>query len=306
MTAPASHWPRSPFDMLRTRGLVAQFFLVFLAEVALYNLATPAGGKTSARETRLAALLLYCTVALVLVVRARRAGLDWRTLFGERPPRALVPLLAVVVPIALLTVGAALAVYIPLSYVAPGFVERTILATGALFDARTIPDWLELVVIGVVAAPVIEELFFRGFLLHRWARRWGTPSAVVASSALFAVLHGEWIGHFLFGVAMAALYLRTRRLWMPIAAHALNNGIVALFSLVDVLRHAPPEATTIAELREEWPLGAVALVSGIVLLQWYLRRYWPGGQWRAVLRGATPYEVYAASGTGSPVSTSAS
>ena len=29
-------------------------------------------------------------------------------------------------------------------------------------------------------------------------------------------------------------------------------------------------------------------------------------QWRAVLRGATPYDVYAASGTGSPLSTSAS
>jgi membrane protease YdiL (CAAX protease family) len=279
-----------PFDLLRTRGLVAQFVLLLLAEVALYNVASPAGA-TSPREARLAALLVYCTVGLVIAVRAWSAGLHWRTLFGDPPTRELLPLLAVVLPVGLVTMGAAMAVYIPLSYVAPEFVERSILTNSALFDARTVTDWLEVVVIGVIAAPFVEELFFRGILLHRWARRWGTPMAVAASSALFAVLHAEWIGHFLFGVAMAALYLRTRRLWMPIAAHALSNFIASLFTLADVLRHVPPETTTIAELRGEWPLGAVALLAGIGLLWWYLRRYWPEGQARAVLRGATPYDV---------------
>lgn len=280
-----------PFDLLRTRGLVVQIFLLCAAEAVLYNLAWPAGSRPSPRDTRLAALLLYGTVLFVLAVRARRARLDWRTLLGERLSPELVPLLAVVVPIGLLTMGAAIAVYIPLSYIAPGFVERTLLSGSALFEAHTVADWLELVAVGVVAAPVVEELFFRGFLLHRWARRWGTTTAVVASSALFAVLHGEWIGHFLFGVAMAALYLRTRSLWMPIAAHALNNGIVALFTLVDVLRDEPPDTTTIAELRGEWPLGLAALASGVVLMWWYLRRCWPDGQWRAVLRGVVPYDA---------------
>ena len=236
MTAPASRWPRSPFDVLRTRGLVVQLILVFLAEAVLYTLVTPPRSATSPREARLVALLLYCTVLLVLAVRARRAGLAWRTLLGGWPSRELAPLLAVVVPVALVTMGAAIGVYIPLSYVAPEFVQGLLNDSVALFEVRTIGDWLELVAVGVVAAPIVEELFFRGFLLHRWARRWGTVTGVVASSALFAVLHGEWIGHFLFGVAMSALYLRTRQLWMPIAAHMLNNGIVALFSLVDVVR----------------------------------------------------------------------
>jgi membrane protease YdiL (CAAX protease family) len=293
----------SPFDRLRTRGLVLQFLLLFVAEAALYKLVSPPGVSPTPGETRFAALFLYGTVALLLAVRARRAGLRWRALFGEPPTREIVPLLAVVLPIGLVTMGAAIAVYIPLSYIAPAFVQRAVLSGSALFDARTVTDWLELVALGVVAAPFVEELFFRGILLHRWARRWGTPTAVVASSALFAVLHGEWIGHFLFGVAMAALYLRTRRLWMPIAAHALNNGTVALFTLVDVLRHEPPGTTTIAELRGQWPLAAAALLSGSILLWWYLRRWWPDGQWRAVLRGATPY---AASATESPDSTSAS
>jgi uncharacterized protein len=281
----------SPFDLLRTRGLVIQLLLVFGAAGMLYDaLFVRSGTPMSPRATRLAALLVYLCVLGVLAVRARRARLDWRALFGPRVSRDLVPLLGVVAPIALLTLGAAISVYIPLSYVAPRFVERVVLEGSALFEARTLVEWLELVVVGVLVAPLVEELFFRGFLLHRWARRWGTPTAVVASSALFAVLHGEWIGHFLFGVAMAALYLRTGRLWMPIAAHAINNGVVALFTLADVLRPSPPEPTTLADLRAEWPLALAALASGAMLMRWYLARWWPDGSWRAVLRGPVPYE----------------
>lgn len=274
--------------------------------MAAFSVAWPRGATMSSRPLRVVGLLLYLTGALVLLVRARRARLDWRRLFGGRGiPREFVPLLAVIIPVVLITIGAAIAVFIPLSYVAPEFVERTILDAGALFEVRTISDWLEVAVLTVLVAPIVEELFFRGFLLHRWARRWSTLTAVIASSALFAVLHGEWIGHFLFGVVMSALYLRTRRLWMPIAAHAINNGIVALFVLVDLLQATPEQSTTLAELRGQWPLGVIALMAGVPLLGWYLNRYWPSGQWRAVLRGTTPYDHpdYAISGSGSPDST---
>ena len=301
--------PRSPFDRLRARGLIVQCLLAFAVVMAAFGVVWPRGATMSSRPLRVVGLLIYLTAALVLLVRARRARLEWHRLLGPRDiPRELVPLLTVIVPVVLITIGAAIAVFIPLSYVAPDFVERTILDAGALFEARTITDWLEVVVLTVLVAPIVEELFFRGFLLHRWARRWSTATAVVASSALFAVLHGEWIGHFLFGIVMAALYLRTRRLWMPIAAHAINNGIVALVALVDLLRHAPAESTSLAELRSQWPLGVVALIAGVMFLRWYLNRYWPGGQWRAVLRGTTPYDHpdYAISGSGSPDSTSAS
>jgi membrane protease YdiL (CAAX protease family) len=307
MTAPATR-PASPFDVLRARVVVVQVLLVLGVEALLFNLASPARAKVSQGAALLASLMLYATILAVLAVRGRRARVDWRVVLGPPLTTELLPLLGVVVPVGLLTVGAALAVYIPLSYVAPGFVERLIHNAGSMFEAQTIAQWWLLVLSAVVAAPIVEELFFRGFLLHRWARRWGTLTGVVASSALFAVLHGEWIGHFVFGVAMSALYLRTRRLWVPIAAHALNNAVVALFTLADVLRHAPPETTSLAELRGEWPMGLAALVSGAALMWWYLRRWWPDGHWRAVLRASTPYEAYAASAavTGSPDSTSAS
>ena len=299
---------RSPFDELRVRGVIVQLALLFGAEALLFNFASPARRAFSLEATLLVALASYATILGLLAWRARRARLDWRVVLGPPPTADLLALVGVVVPVALLTVGAAIAVYVPLSYVAPRFVERLLRTAGTMFEARTLGQWGLVVLVTVVAAPIAEEVFFRGFLLHRWARRWGTLAGVVASSALFAVLHGEWVGHFVFGVAMSALYLRTRRLWIPILAHAINNGLVALSTLGDVVRHAPPEVPSLADLRGELPMGIAALIGGGLLMWWYLRRWWPDGHWRTVLRGATPYEAYAASAavTGSPDSTSAS
>lgn len=299
----------TPFDRLRARGLIGQSLALVLAGIAALAIALPKatmGTPMSLGFEAVFALLAYLAVAVVLVLRGNGAGLRWRTLFGPLPTRGVLPLIVLVVPVMLLTMGAAIFVYVPLSYVAPDFVERLILKGSILFTARTIGEWLWLALLTVVVAPFIEELFFRGFLLQRWARRWGTTTGVVASSAFFAVLHGEWLGHFVFGVAMALLYLETRRLWLPILAHALNNGVVALFVLGDVVRHAPPDATTIADLRSEWPTGLGALIAGAVLMYWCLQRWWPNGRWRSVLRGPVPYAAYEASATLPPVTTSAS
>jgi membrane protease YdiL (CAAX protease family) len=295
----------SPFDNLRARWLVVQFLLLIGTALWLYDLLGGPGELGS--DERLGAVLGYCGIGLVLLVRGRFARLSWRGLFGRWPARKELPLLAVIVPVDLLSLGAAMAVFIPLSYVAPRFVQRFVLAPSELLDARSFGQWLGLVLVAVVAAPLIEELFFRGILLHRWARRWGTGPAVVASSALFAVLHGEWVGHFLFGVAMCALYLRTRTLWLPILAHALSNFALALMTLSDALNPvAVAEVDTLESMRKDWPFGVLALAGGGVLLLWYLRRWWADGRLRATLTGMVPYDVYAASATSPPDSTSAS
>jgi membrane protease YdiL (CAAX protease family) len=301
--------PSSPFDKLRARWLVVQFLVLVGAALWVDNLLGLSSGPRGRRfggDERMGAVLVYCSLGLVLLVRGRFARLNWRGLFGRWPVRAELPLLAVIVPVDLLTIGATVAVFIPLSYLAPSFVQEWVLDTSQMLDARSFVEWLGVAFVACVAAPFVEELFFRGILLHRWARRWGTGPAVVASSALFAVLHGEWIGHFLFGAAMAALYLRTRTLWLPILAHAASNFVIALFGLPDALRHAAPTLDTIESLRADWPVGVVAFAAGAALLVWYLRHYWADGRLRATLAGPVPYDVYAASATFPPDTTSAS
>jgi membrane protease YdiL (CAAX protease family) len=47
---------------------------------------------------------------------------------------------------------------------------------------------------GALAAPIFEELVFRGFLLPLFARSLGTWPGILLSAALFAVLHIEYRG----------------------------------------------------------------------------------------------------------------
>lgn len=84
-----------------------------------------------------------------------------------------------------------------------------------------------LAVLVVVAAPLAEETFFRGFLLQGLARRYTFWPAAVLTSAVFALAHVWWqlyLPIFVLGLAFAWLFWRTGSLWAPIAAHATINA----------------------------------------------------------------------------------
>jgi membrane protease YdiL (CAAX protease family) len=85
-------------------------------------------------------------------------------------------------------------------------------------------------------APVAEEMFFRG-LIHRWfSARFGLWPAVFISSAIFAAGHADSVGvvasAFVLGLVLAAVYDRSRSLWVTIAVHATNNclAVVLLYA----------------------------------------------------------------------------
>ncbi len=79
--------------------------------------------------------------------------------------------------------------------------------------------------------PLLEEILFRGFLLEMLVSRAGAAVGVVASSALFALLHGTSVFLPIFGLALvlACVKLRTRSLGAAWAIHALHNGATTFF-----------------------------------------------------------------------------
>lgn len=84
---------------------------------------------------------------------------------------------------------------------------------------------------GILIAPVAEELFFRG-ILYRYFRRWGVAMALIASTALFVVLHahrGLPVTQIVGGLLFAVAYESSGNLMVPITIHALGN--LAIFSL---------------------------------------------------------------------------
>lgn len=91
----------------------------------------------------------------------------------------------------------------------------------------------------VLVVPVMEELFWRSFVM-RWIDRReflsldparATPLAFALSSALFAVEHAQWFAGLLAGLAYGWLYMRSRNLWIPIVSHAITNGLLGFWIL---------------------------------------------------------------------------
>lgn len=78
-----------------------------------------------------------------------------------------------------------------------------------------------------------EELSFRGYMLQNLDTERGAVVALIASSVLFGLFHGlnpniSWLALlniFLAGVLLAACYLVTRELWLPIAFHFSWNFV---------------------------------------------------------------------------------
>ena len=97
--------------------------------------------------------------------------------------------------------------------------------------------WRAAWVIGfVLVTPLAEELAFRGYLLRRLIAadfervplgRFTWLSFLV-SSALFGLLHGQWLAGTLAGMAYAAVVYRTGRLRDAVVAHAVTNGLLAM------------------------------------------------------------------------------
>jgi membrane protease YdiL (CAAX protease family) len=92
------------------------------------------------------------------------------------------------------------------------------------------------VVAGVVLAPVLEEVVFRGLLYATLRRRLVWSAAAAASAACFALAHGYGaLGSadvWLSGVLWAWAYERTGSLWPGIAAHAAANLLAVATNVV--------------------------------------------------------------------------
>jgi membrane protease YdiL (CAAX protease family) len=87
-------------------------------------------------------------------------------------------------------------------------------------------DELWIAILAVVAAPLFEEFIFRGLIFGGLRRTLGLTASLLASAAIFAIVHPPFsvIPVFGLGIAAALVYERTRMLIGPIAVHAVYNA----------------------------------------------------------------------------------
>ena len=90
------------------------------------------------------------------------------------------------------------------------------------------PAWLLLLAL-VVAAPLFEEMFFRGFLYRGLAASAAGPNMAIAVTSLaWAAVHLQYGAYeitwlFVLGVLLGVARKRTGSLWTPLLMHAVAN-----------------------------------------------------------------------------------
>ncbi len=93
-----------------------------------------------------------------------------------------------------------------------------------------------LVVLVVVGAPLVEELFFRGLLLRSIQARYSDTLALVGSALAFAAAHFQLLQFpalAIFGLVVGYAAQRTRRIGLGIFIHAGFNATTVVLLLAD-------------------------------------------------------------------------
>lgn len=170
--------------------------------------------------------------------------------------------------------------FLPLSYVAPETVS------GWLLEAEP-PDFIDGVSLDAILVnsiqgfqtallvPIVEEIVFRGFILHRWCDKYGEKRGIVQASILFSILHVELLGNFVGSVIVSFLCLRTKSLVGPILIHIGNNLAIVLVILLVWFLGGDVEgfwdATPVEEFQFDWWHGAIAAVISVPWFYWFVK-----------------------------------
>ena len=208
-----------------------------------------------------------------------------REVFGQAPSRMeTLKLFVLGVPLVAVSLALLYAVFYPLSFIWPEFVSYWVLEVPDLVARPGAPNAivtnLLMLTLLVVAAPVVEELVFRGFLFGRLQAKYGTAWAVWVSSILFGILHADIFGAVLFGVIVCLVRIKYGTLIAPMLVHAGNNAVVFLLVGADALFISEPPERTLAEFYSYLWAAPVAALIGAPWLWRYYRNELSRVRWR--------------------------
>ena len=203
-----AHWMKLPMNINGARELMGSTEHMLLVAMAVNLLSLP---------------------LIVLMVKSKRGSI-WRDYMAWRGVGFGRVVLWVI--ICLLSVFGMGILHHALGWTESGFMDELVLTRS--------PIWMVLSV--AVIAPIFEEMVFRGFVYGGFERSVGALPAVLLSSLLFTVLHGQYNVYelaqiFVLGMVLGLARMRTQSLFTPIVMHAANNALAtAMVFLADKVK----------------------------------------------------------------------
>lgn len=125
---------------------------------------------------------------------------------------------------------------------------------------------LNIVVFAVLPA-LLEEIFFRGYVLQL-LRRYNDTAALFVSALLFGLMHGNVLQipfAFMVGLILGLIVLRTDNIWLAVGLHFLNNAMSMALQYIGLFADTEAERAL-----QYYTLAAILIligaVAGVVLL----------------------------------------
>lgn len=132
-----------------------------------------------------------------------------------------------------------------------------------LLEPTPVSFGLNLLVFAVLPA-ILEEMVFRGYLLQS-LRPYGDRTALLVSSLLFALMHGNVLQvpfAFMVGLVLGYVVIETNNFWLAVCIHFANNAMSNILQYLQLPMESVIEKnqmTTIA-------FGVLGIVGMIVLI----------------------------------------
>lgn len=219
-------------DMLKAIGLIILGTLIFSIPAAIVAAIIADGGSLEEDPTALTIVLGAGIFLELLMLGAavqfsvRKYGVGWRNLGVRSPIRnGFWATTGLAIAIVVASFAATVAYFSALGTV--GISPDTDLPEETYQSAGPI---IIIAVLSLVLAPLIEEVFFRGFIFGGLRSRWGTGGAALGSGVLFAIAHIGNPGTLylippiaLVGVIFAFGYAHSGSLAATVVAHFLFN-----------------------------------------------------------------------------------
>ncbi len=86
-----------------------------------------------------------------------------------------------------------------------------------------------------IAAPILEEILFRGIILKALLKKYQPWKAIIISAVFFGIFHlnpWQFVNATVFGIWLGYMYWKTKSLFYPVMIHFIANGTVFVLAQV--------------------------------------------------------------------------
>lgn len=261
------------FQQAQLRYFFPLIILGFAAPFAVAYLANPDLILSDLDFSILGWVVYFLPFALLWATWCQRFPLH--DVWGKLPESKDVKLLAVLsIPMIGMSLFAYFALFYPLSFIFPEAITAWVTEVPELLIPLERPDAVVVNILtalsAIIAAPIVEELIFRGFLFGRLNYKYGFWIATLLPSILFGALHSDPVGAFVFGVFMTLIRVKYDSILAPIIVHMANNTFAVVLDAIDVLVLETVYEYTLDEFRSFLWVG---LLGGVIGLPWLYRYF---------------------------------